>query len=68
MRADENVRGTRLEGNTSFDPEHGIPNMYAEADAVLATPFAKRCDQSDYVFPGSISGIWTHLTNIKSAQ
>ena len=50
-------------GDISFKNILEIPLFWLPADAVVNPTFV-----ADYVFPGSITGIWTHIEHIKAAR
>jgi len=49
-------------GNKSFDAFQNIPLFWLDTQLAVNPKFV-----ADYLFPGSISGSWTHLENIKAA-
>ena len=49
-------------GNKSFDSFQNIPLFWLDTQVAVNPKFV-----ADYLFPGSISGSWTHLENIKAA-
>ena len=50
-------------GNAYYDAYLTLPLFWLPAEAVYNPEFI-----SDYVFPGSITGTWTHIQNIRAAQ
>ena len=50
-------------GNAYYDAYLTLPLFWLPAEAVYNPEFV-----SDYVFPGSITGTWTHIQNIRAAQ
>jgi ABC-type transport system substrate-binding protein len=50
-------------GNMYYDAYLTLPLFWLPAEAVYNPEFI-----SDYVFPGSITGTWTHIQNIRAAQ
>ena len=50
-------------GDIAFDSYWDVPLFWLAAEAVINPEIV-----SDYVFPGSISGTWTHPEYIKAAQ
>ena len=53
----------RQAGNRAFDLHLDAPLFWLPAEAIVDPKVV-----SDYVFPGSISGTWTHPENIKAAR
>lgn len=49
-------------GNKSFESFQNIPLFWLDTQIAVNPKIV-----ADYVFPGSISGSWTHLENIKAA-
>jgi hypothetical protein len=49
-------------GNAMFDRHMHLPLFWLPAEIVVNPKFV-----SDWVFPGSITGTWTHVHNIKTA-
>jgi len=50
-------------GNASYDAYLTLPLFWLPAEALMDPEFV-----SDYVYPGSITGTWTHPEYIKAAQ
>ncbi len=50
-------------GNAYYDAYLTLPLFWLPAEAVYNPEFI-----SDYVFPGSITGTWTHIQNIRATQ
>jgi ABC-type transport system substrate-binding protein len=50
-------------GNVTYDKHLSMPLFWIPAE-IVADPKVV----SDYVFPGSISGTWTHVHNIKAVK
>ena len=50
-------------GNAYYDAYLTLPLFWLPAEALYNPEFI-----SDYVFPGSITGTWTHIQNIRAAQ
>jgi peptide/nickel transport system substrate-binding protein len=50
-------------GDQSFDLHSNIPLFWLPAEAVIAPSVV-----SDYPWPASISGTWTHVENLKAAR
>ena len=50
-------------GEVMFVQHHDIPLFWLPTQAAINPTFV-----ADYVFPGSISGAWTHLENLKAAK
>lgn len=53
----------RAAGNQWFDNFHTIPLFWLPTEVAVNPKFV-----SDYAFPGSITGTWTHTANIKAAK
>ena len=60
---EEQDRLLRELGNVAFPLHMDIPLFWLTAEVVVNGDIV-----SDYVFPGSISGTWTHLENIRAAR
>lgn len=50
-------------GDAYYETYQTLPLFWLPAEAVYNPEFI-----SDYVFPGSITGTWTHIQNIRAAQ
>ena len=50
-------------GNAYYETYQTLPLFWLPAEAVYNPEFI-----SDYVFPGSITGTWTHIQNIRATQ
>lgn len=50
-------------GDAYYDTYQTLPLFWLPAEAIYNPEFI-----SDYVFPGSITGTWTHIHNIRAAQ
>ena len=50
-------------GNAYYETYQTLPLFWLPAEALYNPEFI-----SDYVFPGSITGTWTHIQNIRAAQ
>ena len=50
-------------GDLLYDRHLSMPLFWLPAEAVYNPKFV-----SDYVWPGSISGTWSHVENIKAAR
>ena len=50
-------------GDRMFDQHMSVPLFWLPAEIVVNPAIV-----ADYVFPGSISGTWTHVQNIKAAR
>lgn len=50
-------------GNAYYETYQTLPLFWLPAEAIYNSKFI-----SDYVFPGSITGTWTHIQNIRAAQ
>jgi len=53
----------KQEGNRRFDLQLDVPLFWLPAEAIVDPKVV-----ADYVFPGSISGTWTHPENIKAVR
>jgi len=50
-------------GNIMFERQMDVPLFWLPAEAVVSPAVV-----GDYLFPGSISGTWTHVQNIRAAR
>jgi hypothetical protein len=50
-------------GEIAFTSYQDIPLFWLPPEAMFNPEFV-----SDYVFPGSVTGTWTHLENIRAAK
>ena len=53
----------RRMGDIFFDEFIGIPLFWLPAEAVINSKFV-----ADWVWPGAITGTWTHMENIKAVK
>ena len=53
----------RQVGEVMFTQHANLPLFWTSTEAMVNPKFV-----ADYVFPGSISGAWTHIENIKAAR
>jgi ABC-type transport system substrate-binding protein len=53
----------RQVGNTMFDRHMSVPLFWLPAEIVVNPAVV-----SDYIFPGSITGAWTHTQNIEASK
>lgn len=60
---DEQFNIWRSIGDAYYETYQTLPLFWLPAEAVYNPEFI-----SDYVFPGSITGTWTHIQNIRAAQ
>ena len=53
----------RQVGNVMFEHHMSVPLFWLPAEIVVNPIIV-----SDYIFPGSITGAWTHVQNIKASR
>ena len=53
----------RQMGEVLFTGHSNFPLFWVTTEAMVNPQYV-----ADYVFPGSISGVWTHVENIKAAR